>query len=103
TKEILPPLPSSKQLRESAIAYEDEEYLTSLLVDLSAWEEIAREVGPDMFITAVSDQFVLVATMPAGKNLEDFRRTVADDCAAQERCISPDIYRFREGKWVVAD
>jgi hypothetical protein len=103
TKEILPALPTAKQLRETAVGYEDEGYLASLLIDLDAWGEIAREVGPDLFVTAVSDQFVFVAIMPPGKDLEGFRHTVAEDCAAQQRCILPDIYRFRERQWVVAD
>ena len=102
TRAILPPLPDAKQLAKAATAYQDQEYLASLLVDLPAWEAIAAKVGPDLFVTAVSDQFVFVGTMPDGPKLSDFRKTVAEDCRAQQRCVSPNIYRFRGGQWVIA-
>ena len=98
----LPALPTAAQLRSSGVGYEADEYLASLLIDLGRWAEIAREVGPDLFITVVSDQFVLVGTIPDGPGLDRFKKTVADDCAAQQRCISPHIYRFRSGRWVIA-
>ena len=30
-------------------------------------------------------------------------KAVQEDCDAAERCISPHVYRFRDGKWAVAD
>jgi len=45
--------------------------------------------------------------MEAGCLLPDvgfFHQLVgSEDCAAQQRCVSPNIYRFREGRWVIAD
>jgi len=102
TRAVLPPLPDPQQLTKTATAYEDKEYLASLLIDLPAWGAIAAKVGPDLFVTAVSDQFVFVGTLPDGPKLEKFRKTVAEDCRAQERCVSPHIYRFRDGRWVIA-
>ena len=103
TKAVLPPLPSGASLAENAVAFQEYEFLPSLLADTEAWRGIAAEAGPDLFVTAVSDYFVFVGLIPDGPRLEDFRQTVREDCAAQERCISPNIYRFRGGRWVIAD
>lgn len=102
TKAILPALPSPAKLKKAGYAYQDSEYLGSLLADLPAWEAISREVGPNLFVTVVSDQLVFVGTMPAGSGLESFKQTVAEDCKQQQRCISPYIYRFDRGAWTVA-
>ncbi|MBO9714060.1 hypothetical protein [Sphingomonas sp.] len=100
TRAILPDLPKGGELAKAAAAYQDQEYLASLLIDLAAWEKIAIAAGPDLFVTAVSDQFVFVGLLPDGPNLDDFAKTVRDDCKAQQRCISPHIFRFRDGHWV---
>jgi hypothetical protein len=102
TAAILPPLPDGKKLKSGAVAFQEYEYLASLLADLGKWELVARDAGPDMFVTAVSDGFVFVGIMPDGPKLEGFRKTVADDCSTQPRCVSPNIYRFRNGRWVIA-
>ena len=57
---------------------------------------------PALSVTAVSYRFVLVCTLPSGPKLEDLRQTVREDCDAQPRCVSPNIYRFRDGQWVIA-
>lgn len=100
---VLPALPGGTDLAQRPVAFEEYDYLASLLADLEAWRGIAREAGPDMFVTAVSDHFVFVAAMPAGPRFDAFKKTVREDCEAQERCISPHIYRFRGGRWVIAD
>jgi len=102
TQRILPALPAPEQLASSAVAFEGEDYQGSLLADLEGWARISAGVGPDLFVTVVSDQFVMAARMPDGPALDAFRRTVAEDCAAQPRCISPEIYRFRDGRWAIA-
>lgn len=102
TAEKLPPLPTVAQLRESAVAFEEYEYLGSLLVQRDGFAALAKDLGPDLFVTAVSDGFVFVGLMPDGEDLRRFSKTVAEDCAAQQRCISPHVYRFREGKWRIA-
>lgn len=99
TRALLPPLPDVGQLTGSAVAYQDQAYLGSLLIDLQSWARLAAAVGPDLFVTVVSDSFVFVGVMPDGPDLNAFKQTVAEDCAAQQRCISPYIYRFRGGRW----
>ena len=84
------------------VVYELPEYAASLLARPDQWRALAEAVGPDLFVTAVSDQFVFVGMLPPGENLEGFRQTVRDDCASQERCISPNLYRWRDGRWIVA-
>ena len=102
TAAILPPMPTAAQLREGALAFQEYEYLASLLLDLPSWDALAREVGPDLFVTVVSDGFVFVGRLEDGPALAAFRETVAEDCAAQQRCVSPNIYRFRGGRWTIA-
>lgn len=101
-KVILPPLPSPATLAEDAVAYEEQDYLPALLIDRQAWGELALQVGPDLFVTLVSDHYVMVGTLADGPPLEKFRESVRQDCAEQERCITAEIYRFRNGKWVIA-
>lgn len=102
TAEKLPHLPTVEQLRENAVAFEEYEYLGSLLVQRDGFAALAKELGPDLFVTAVSDGFVFVGLMPDGEGLQKFSKTVAEDCASQQRCISPNIYRFRDGQWRIA-
>jgi hypothetical protein len=93
----LPPLPTLEQLKTDAVAFENQEYGASLLVRLTDWSNLSAKVGPELFVTAVSDQFVFVGIMPDGAGFEKFRKTVADDCKHQQRCVSPNMYRYREG------
>ncbi|ABC64322.1 hypothetical protein ELI_11150 [Erythrobacter litoralis HTCC2594] len=98
----LPPLPDGTALRSNATLFQDYDYLPSMLADLEAWAPIAAAAGPDLLATAVSDSAVFIGVMPSGPMLDGFRITVEEDCAAQPRCVSPHIYRFRQGKWVIA-
>lgn len=102
TRALLPPLPTPAQLKSNPVAYQDDELLGSLLIDRAAWADLAKAIGPDLFVTVVSDQFVFVATMPDGPRLDAFKKSVAEDCSGQTRCISPNVYRFRDGQWVVS-
>lgn len=102
TRALLPPLPTSAQLKSNPVAYQDNELLGSLLIDRAAWADLAKAIGPDLFVTVVSDQFVFVAVMPDGSRLDAFKKSVAEDCSGQARCISPNVYRFRDGQWVVS-
>lgn len=102
TVAILPVFPEPEKFREQAMAFESEEYLASLVADLATWKKVSDAVGPDLFMTVVSDQFVFAGPMADGPGLEEFRQTVEADCRAQPRCVSPNIYRFRDGRWVVA-
>jgi hypothetical protein len=102
TEAILPKFPAAKAFREKAMAFESEEYLASLLANLDAWQIVSDAVGPNLFVTAVSDQFVFAGNLPDGPQLVDFKKSVEEDCRAQPRCVSPEIYRFRNGKWAIA-
>ena len=102
TSSASPPLPDGATLKTSAQAFQDFEYGASVLADLDGWSKVAAVAGPDMMMTVASDRMVFVGILPDGPNLEGFRKTVEEDCASQPRCISPNIYRFRDGRWVVA-
>lgn len=102
TRKTLPPLPEASKLRNQAFAYQDQEYVASLLIDLAAWAPIAETAGPDLFVTVVADNFVFVGLGADGPKLERFRQSVREDCASQPRCVSPNLYRFRDGLWRIA-
>lgn len=102
TRAALPPLPEGTALAKSAMVFQDQEYLASMLIDGKAWRSIAAKAGPDLFATVVADNYVFVGLMPDGPDLAKFRQTVREDCESQPRCISPNLYRFREGRWVVS-
>lgn len=99
---VLPAIPEPEKFGKQTFAFESEQYLASLTADLETWRKVSDVVGPDLFMTVVSDQFVFVGRMPDGPELEDFRKTVKEDCAAQPRCVSPNLYRFRGDRWVIA-
>lgn len=102
TEAILPQLPDADQVKASAVLFQDHKLGSSLLIDLPAWTKLAASVGPNLFMTVVSDELVFVGVMSDGPDFEAFRKTVAEDCANQQRCISPNVFRFRNGRWVVA-
>lgn len=101
TRAILPPLPDPAELASEVIVMADGEYLASLLAQQDTWSKLAAATGPDLHVSAVSDSFVVIGTMPPGPSLDKLRKMIAEDCAAERRCISPNLYRFRNGRWQV--
>jgi hypothetical protein len=102
TRAGLPELPGGASLASGARFYTDQFYLASLLADTRAWSAIAEAAGPNLLVTVVADNNLFVAVMPDGPKLEKFKQTVREDCAGQPRCVSPNLYRFRDGRWVVS-
>lgn len=102
TRAAIPPLPDPAAMEEQLFAYEGEEYMASILFDIEAWAAIAETAGPDLMITAVSEQFVITGLIP-DENLDGMKEAVLADCNSAPRCISPHVYRFRGGMWVIAD
>lgn len=102
TRAILPGLPTPDRLATAAVMFEDQDYLASLLIDLPGWAEIAAKVGPDLFVSVVADRIVYAGVLPDGPAFDDFKKAVAEDCAALQKCISPHVYRLRDGRWAIA-
>lgn len=102
TRAGLPALPSPSAMAQNPVLFAEQPYLATLLADTKAWRAIADVAGPELFVTVVADDMVFVARMPDGPRLEQFKQTVREDCASQQRCISPNLYRFRDGRWVVS-
>lgn len=102
TRKALPALPSPSTMAQNPVLFTEQAYLASLLADTKAWHAIASAAGPELFVTVVADDMVFVARMPDGPRLEQFKQTVREDCASRPRCISPNLYRFRDGRWVVS-
>lgn len=103
TRAELPDLPVDVDLAEHVIGYQDYDMLPSLLADTEGWRGVARKAGPALFATATSDVSVWVGVMPDGPRFEELKRVVRSECEASIECVSPNVYRFRGGRWVVAD
>lgn len=98
----LPALPTADQLHQGLVLFEGHEFGATLLTRKAAWRRLSVAVGSDMIVTVVSDHLVLVGIKPDGPDLDAFKKVVAEDCEQQERCVSPHVYRFRDGRWVIA-
>jgi hypothetical protein len=46
---------------------------------------------------------VIAGILPDGGKLTGLKRMVSEDCEKEERCVSPNVYRYREGRWAIAD
>lgn len=101
TRARLPALPDPATLLSEAVTFESGEYMGSVLADTAGWQAIRNAIGPDLFVTVTSDQFVMASLLGEGPALDEFAKAVAQDCKAAQRCISPHIYRFEGGMWVI--
>lgn len=101
TRAILPEIPTADQLQAKVVGLELDGYLASLLAFQAEWSKLSNDAEDNIFVAATSDQFILVTL---GRDISDmvmFKRSVADDCNQQQRCISPHVYRFSLGRWVI--
>lgn len=103
TRAILPELPFDVDLARYPVSFQEYDFLPSLLADLDAWPPLAAKAGPDLFAAPISDFSVWIGVMSDGPRFEAFKEAVRAECAEWERCISPNVYRFRDGRWVVAE
>ena len=101
TSEMLAELPTREALLEQPAAFVAEEYMASMLFDTEAWTIAAAMFGPDLAVAAPNEQVAVVAIL-ADDALEPLREFARDQCASAARCISPNVYRFRDDKWVIA-
>jgi hypothetical protein len=102
TAKVIPGMPETGPRIEGLVVFQGEEYTGSMMAYPAQWAAIAEATGPDLAVIANSDQFVIAAIVPDGAELERYRGLAADQCKLAPRCISPNAYRWREGKWVVA-
>lgn len=98
-----PPLDSASMISEGMLTFAAEEYGASIILDTDRWEQLAALVGPDMIVVVLTDQLAVAASFPDGELLDGFKVAVEQDCAASSRCVSPNVYRLRGGRWVIAD
>lgn len=99
---ILPALPKASDIRKRATGFQGIPYGSAMLARSDYWRKVAEESGGELFVTVVSDDFLLVGTLP-DRSVAGFAPSVADDCIKAPRCISPHLYRFRGGQWRIAD
>ncbi|MEP9358506.1 hypothetical protein [Sphingomonas sp. KR3-1] len=102
TRAQLPALPDPARLARGVVVYQDQPYLASLLTDAKGWAAVSETAGPDFLLTVVADDYVFVGRMPDGPRLEQFKQSVREDCASRQRCLSPNVYRFHDGRWVIS-
>lgn len=102
TARIIPGLPEDGARIEGLTVFQGEEYTGSMMAYPDRWEALAAANGPDLAVIANSDQFVVAAVVPDGAELEKYRGLAEDQCRLSPRCISPNVYRWRAGRWVIA-
>lgn len=102
TARIIPGLPEAGAKLDGLTVFQGEEYTGSMMAYPERWEALAAANGPDLAVIANSDQFVVAAVVPDGAELERYRGLAEEQCKLASRCISPNVYRWREGKWVIA-
>lgn len=103
TRSLLPKVPDAAAVAKQWTGFQGPQYMGSMLGLTEDWAWLAEKAGPNLFVTAATDQLVIVGLSPPGPDFEKLIKAVKEDCDAAERCISPHVYRFREGKWAVAD
>lgn len=102
TARVIPGMPDTGPRIEGLVVFQGEEYTGSMMAYPEQWAAIAEATGPDLAVIANSDQFVVAAVVPDGTELEKYRGLAKDQCKLAPRCISPHVYRWREGRWVIA-
>ena len=80
---------------------DDFTYLSAMVSDLPRWSALAEASGPDFYMMAPSEQLLRFGTAPDGR-LPAIAAEAARECAEAQRCITPNVYRFRDGRWVMA-
>lgn len=98
-----PAFASDEAIGGELLAFQGEEYMGSMLVDDRLWTGLAAANGPDLAVIASSDQLVIAAIVPTGDPLARFRQLAEEQCTLAPRCISPQVYRWRAGAWVIAE
>lgn len=103
TRSVVPKVPDAAAVAKQWTGYQGPQYMGSMLGLTEDWAWLAEKAGPNLFVTAATDQLVIVGLSAPGPDFDKLVRAVQEDCNAAERCISPHVYRFRSGKWIVAD
>lgn len=96
----LPGVPTAAEISDEPITFEGGEYLASLLTDIDGWGRLSSQIGPDLFVAALSDQLLVVGTVSDGPELSELAQLMDEICASLERCVSPLVFRFRNGSWM---
>ncbi len=104
TRSAIPnvPIDEASDLTEGMVFFEGEEYVASVLYDLENWQKMAEQLGPNMVVSAISDQFAVLGIIEPSL-LDGFKEAVRGDCDSAPRCVSPNVYQLRAGMWRLAD
>ncbi len=102
TEAIIPSLPENQAIGDGLFAFQGEEYTGTMLAFPDRWTALAAVNGPDLAVIVPSDQIVAAAVIPDGEDLDGFRQFAQEQCDLAPRCISSNVYRWREGQWVIS-
>ena len=102
TRLVVPVVPSSEAIGENLFAFEGDEYTGSMLTHGDSWTQLAAVNGPDLAVIISSDQLVIAGIVPSGPDLARFEGLAREQCDVAPRCISPHVYRWQDGMWVIA-
>ncbi|ANU07101.1 hypothetical protein [Paraurantiacibacter namhicola] len=95
-----PAIPAMKST--GTLGGEEIYYLTALVYDLPRWGALAEASGADFYM-AIPSQFEIDFGTASDAQLPAIAAATAQKCDEAMRCISPNVYRFREGRWVIAN
>jgi hypothetical protein len=101
TLAALPAPESLEGLDRSLVVVTDMDYVPSLILAGEGWRRAAA--GGELLLAVPTDGFAVVARRANVPDLAQFRAAVRENFETGERGISPHIYRWTAGGWVVAE
>lgn len=102
TRLVVPALSTNERIAENLFVFEGNEYTGSMLANGDSWAVLAARNGPDLAVIVSSDQLVIAGIVPSGPDLAQFESLAREQCDIAPRCISPHVYRWQGGMWVIA-
>lgn len=108
TDPITPIIPTAQYLIEGGgcMTFDSDMLVPSMFADLTAWAPISDETGGSLYVAPVSDTFAFIGIAADGAELDEARSGARADYTSisrsnnpRHRAVSPDVYRFRDGRW----
>ncbi|MBV7259027.1 hypothetical protein [Erythrobacter crassostreae] len=88
---------------QGLVSFEGDEYVGSMALMRDQWAKVAARQGGKLAVAIPSDYFFLAVSVADGEELKQFKELAVELCQMASRCISPNVYRIRDGGWVIAE
>jgi hypothetical protein len=76
--------------------------VSSMLLDSDAWDRLTVKYG-ELLVAVPHEGLLLIRRAGSAADLADMRAEVRREMEAAPRPISPMIYRYSKGRWLVAN